>query len=150
MVKNLALFLLLAAAGSAFSAIPFPYAQYGRYNFSSELRNQRDAVVARGTGTLVVSHFRKEGTKISIKEGAATTTILFAPNHRYALSRVDHGIVEQKLVGRWRDHVGIRTVSDSASSPNKFHADFGLASAHIVFVLEPEANFRQQFVGRKK
>jgi hypothetical protein len=151
MVKNLALFLLLATVGSSFAAIPFPYAKYGRYDYTSELRNQQDLVVTRGTGTLTASHFRKEGTKIFIKEGAATTTILFDQNHHYTLSRIANGVVEQKLVGRWRDHVGIRTISQSASSSNKFYADYGLGgSNNIVFILEPKAGFRQQFIGRKK
>jgi hypothetical protein len=151
MVKNLALFLLLAAAGNSSAAVPFPNAKYGRYAYTSELRNQQDLVVARGTGILTVSHFRKDGAKIALEEGAATTTILFAPNHRYTLSRIANGAVQQKLVGRWRDHVGIRTISQSANSSNKFYADYGLGgSNNIVFILEPAAGFRQQFIGRKK
>jgi hypothetical protein len=98
----------------------------------------------------VLSHFRKEGTKIVIKGNSSVTTILFDGNHRYILTKIANEILEQKLVGRWHHHVAIKTVSKSSSSQNKFYSDFGLASDHIVFILEPEVGFRQKFVGHKR
>jgi hypothetical protein len=138
--------LFIAICSSLKAANPFPYTGYGKFFYSSELRNQNDVLVKREKGILFVAHYGKQGVRIKVVTENSTIMIIFSGNHRFQLIDQQRN---SRFVGRWHIKGPTFTVARNVTTGEVNKADFGLSQNLLVFNLRPIPGFQQKFVAHK-
>lgn len=135
--------LILLATSSAICKTPFPYTKYGIFEYKSEIRHRNGLITNFEKGTIRITKYKKNGTRIIIQSPTSIKQLIFASNGLFRVIAIQDGDTSIQP-GRWKKNRGnavIITKSFNRRSHFTSKGDFGISSKSILFSLQVETGF---------